>query len=972
VTLLPKNAGYDFPMIPLENSFVVVMGMHRSGTSALSRTLNLLGLDMPRNLIPPNVFNRPGYWESETIVNFNDLLLQRQDRHWSDPKVLHDSWQDMTTFQTDSQEAVRILQGVLDRSSGVVVKDPRMSRTFPIWRHAIESMNVTPICLIGCRHPLEVSQSLERRNGMTREHALKLWQSYMLDAERCTRGMRRAVVHYDHLLKDWRAELGRAFGACGADFDISRCINQEKIDAYVSVGNRNHDNAADTLSEYEAETRGVAALFDLYKSNDLDQHQNDLDRLTADWQTDWAAHSPGRAHSDYPQTIAAWHWESSKSHAAAGHQTAALEAARKATILDPGKSGYWYALGKRLQAIKHPKRAAKAFGEAVRLDETVSVYHEALADTLLALGRSNQAHAAVKAAIALAPDQAELYFLAGKILRTKKLDGRAIAAYRHAILLHDGVARYHFALGNALLGSGDRAAAATSFNNALRFDPKDVNPVMALGTLYRNNGQLPAAEKMFRRALTLHQDRPLVTSVLADVLHRLGQNDDAIAVIEETLRSETGPEYLYDLWGRILAMQGRLDEAETAFNMCAKLDQKAFTVPQGVNAPVDIALRALKDLCATRPIGDIRQQQCRRVLSGLGADWWAHDLSRILKEPKIASLPDLDRWPVGERRAEYGYVPIAQRPSNTDTCSISIMIPVYEVGRESWLRGCIESILEQDRGADWGEIVVVDDCSPSGNVAGIVKDYEPRVKYVRNDANLGLIGNHNRCIEIARGDFVHFVHQDDRVEPGFYDAVLDPMIARDDLVAAFSGWQSIDEDDQLAGHWPSETTQPAVLPNPVQALGLYSWMTFPSIIVRRSSYETVGGFSPSFPFIFDVDMWSRLAVLGNVWSEPRSLARFRQHKGSATHRFSEFERLTDRMRVRERTLSHLPQDVHYATARATFRVLFQVSWRSLMDGSTDLGNEDIVRTIALLTQGWASAEQQREMENLILEKRTAG
>ena len=43
MTLLPKNAGYDFPMIPLENSFVVVMGMHRSGTSALSRTLNLAG-----------------------------------------------------------------------------------------------------------------------------------------------------------------------------------------------------------------------------------------------------------------------------------------------------------------------------------------------------------------------------------------------------------------------------------------------------------------------------------------------------------------------------------------------------------------------------------------------------------------------------------------------------------------------------------------------------------------------------------------------------------------------------------------------------------------------------------------------------------------------------------------------------------------------------------------------------------------
>lgn len=117
-------------------------------------------------------------------------------------------------------------------------------------------------------------------------------------------------------------------------------------------------------------------------------------------------------------------------------------------------------------------------------------------------------------------------------------------------------------------------------------------------------------------------------------------------------------------------------------------------------------------------------------------------------------------------------------------------------------------------------------------------------------------------------------------------------------------------------------------------------------------------------------MCSRLAVLGDVYSAPRSLAPFRQHRGSATHRISEFERLTDPMRGRERTLSHLPEDVHCAAARATFQILFQVSWRSIVDGATDLDQEDIVRTIGVLSQGWATDDQQPEIERLIQEKGT--
>lgn len=66
--------------------FVLILGMHRSGTSALARVLNLAGLHLPSDLLEPNQDNPLGYWEPKNIVKINNQLLQQFDRHWADPK----------------------------------------------------------------------------------------------------------------------------------------------------------------------------------------------------------------------------------------------------------------------------------------------------------------------------------------------------------------------------------------------------------------------------------------------------------------------------------------------------------------------------------------------------------------------------------------------------------------------------------------------------------------------------------------------------------------------------------------------------------------------------------------------------------------------------------------------------------------------------------------------------------------------
>ncbi|MEI9864573.1 MAG: glycosyltransferase family A protein [Limisphaerales bacterium] len=101
----------------------------------------------------------------------------------------------------------------------------------------------------------------------------------------------------------------------------------------------------------------------------------------------------------------------------------------------------------------------------------------------------------------------------------------------------------------------------------------------------------------------------------------------------------------------------------------------------------------------------------------------------------------------------------------------SVMIPAYNPGR-NYLEQTIRSVLKQDPGPEQMQIEVVDDCSPKVDVAALVQEIAgERVSVSRTPKNLGLAGCWNTCIERSRGKWVHILHQDDFLAPGFYDAL---------------------------------------------------------------------------------------------------------------------------------------------------------------------------------------------------------
>ena len=183
---------------------ILVLGAHRSGTSALAGLLVHLGVQGPKTLIAANEHNERGYWESAPFHAFHDRLLQATGTEW-------DLWTKVTLDLLDPTIARRFdveCQQLLVQEFGdaelFVMKDPRVCRLVPFWQRQLAVAGVEPMAILTVRSPIEVAKSLAARDGLGVDHALLLWLRHVLDAEASTRAIRRSVVRYRDLLENWK------------------------------------------------------------------------------------------------------------------------------------------------------------------------------------------------------------------------------------------------------------------------------------------------------------------------------------------------------------------------------------------------------------------------------------------------------------------------------------------------------------------------------------------------------------------------------------------------------------------------------------------------------------------------------------------------------------------------------------------------------------------------------------------------
>ena len=194
---------------PGEKIALVVVGMHRSGTSAMARLLSIVGASLPDDLMPPAADNPSGFWESAKVADLNDEILATNDSSWDDIFAGVAPPFSEGLLAAYLSRAIDLVKSIFDDAPLIVFKDPRVSVLGEFWRLALEGAGYTPRYVIMVRDPLEVARSLAERNGFSRERSIVLWSSYMVAVEKDTRDYARTFVSYDLLLADWRPILDR-------------------------------------------------------------------------------------------------------------------------------------------------------------------------------------------------------------------------------------------------------------------------------------------------------------------------------------------------------------------------------------------------------------------------------------------------------------------------------------------------------------------------------------------------------------------------------------------------------------------------------------------------------------------------------------------------------------------------------------------------------------------------------------------
>jgi GT2 family glycosyltransferase len=243
---------------------VCVLGMHRSGTSAATRLVNLLGLSTcaEEDLLHDPRGNAKGHWESVSMVAINERLLAEMGRSWWCPPRAGPGYElDAARISSDPSEVRKAFDAVHPQAPWVW-KDPRTSLTLPFWSEALDR----PVAaLVVVRNPLEVATSLLKRDRLSVAHGVALWERYNRLTLSHVQGMPVHLSRYDDLVADpvrWCEGLAGFFESCGLSW--SGVIDGDRIRAFVD-GALRHSRLGwlDVLSEFASS----AAVLDAVESS---------------------------------------------------------------------------------------------------------------------------------------------------------------------------------------------------------------------------------------------------------------------------------------------------------------------------------------------------------------------------------------------------------------------------------------------------------------------------------------------------------------------------------------------------------------------------------------------------------------------------------------------------------------------------------------------------------------------------------
>lgn len=257
----------------------------------------------------------------------------------------------------------------------------------------------------------------------------------------------------------------------------------------------------------------------------------------------------------------------------------------------------------------------------------------------------------------------------------------------------------------------------------------------------------------------------------------------------------------------------------------------------------------------------------------------------------------------------------------------SVMIPCWNPDPRL-LREAIDSVLAAGIAPEDMQIALVDDGSPNFDGARFLADAGlDRVEFHAADGHRGIAGCWNRCIDRSRGQWVHLLHQDDRVRPHFYEWLGHGIASAPAVGAAFCQHVFIDETGRQIRRGQMPERPAGILHDWLPHIFVNLTIQCAAIVLRRDALQALGGFDSSLVYTLDADMWQRLALAYPVWYDPASLAEQRLHAATQSQAVQKTRRKWREIRLLRSRMARRLQPADAAWARPWTRQAYvRIAW----------------------------------------------
>ncbi|GAB4489479.1 MAG: hypothetical protein OHK006_21230 [Thermodesulfovibrionales bacterium] len=261
----------------MQRKAIVVLGMHRSGTSAMSGSLCMAGVELGPDPMQPTPDNPKGFFENQFITDCSDEVLRLLGSCWDDPFPLPDGWHRNEALAPVRQELTAYIRDRFPSGRVIGFKDPRLCLLLPFFQGILGDLGVQPHFIIMLRNPAEIAESLMKRNGFSREKSLQLWMKHLFAAEHSTRGFPRRAIRFDDLLAAPQETLRMISDSFGIPLTLPAKAHQDPSADFLDPALRHHVREPDSIACAFA-VRCLHA-FDRLAESDSADVQEQLDSL---------------------------------------------------------------------------------------------------------------------------------------------------------------------------------------------------------------------------------------------------------------------------------------------------------------------------------------------------------------------------------------------------------------------------------------------------------------------------------------------------------------------------------------------------------------------------------------------------------------------------------------------------------------------------------------------------------------------